>query len=230
MAKETTTTRALTGPRELKGMISEYSGTYQPGLGFPDFKSWKAFASPGAAEKLSVYAEIRADINLSLDRLTFFPESIFLQDPGVYYRTPAFDADIANDLLVLDIVSVKQLDMPTITQNIGSFNLAPGMLGSVDDFNQIIMGQFRLMGKNLNFSAASTIQSTMHRTDFSSASPFAQDSLWHYRILIPRASNFDGTFLGCPASRFIVQGVVGQEDELPYMMRLKNSYELQEQA
>jgi hypothetical protein len=67
--------------------------------------------------------------------------------------------------------------------------------------------------------------------DFSSASPFAQDNLWCTRILIPRTSNFDdGYFLAAPASRFIVQGLIGKEEELTYMMRLKNSYELLEKA
>lgn len=214
----------------MKAMVSEYNGIYEPGIGFNEYKNWRNFAFPGGFEKLSLYSEIQLDVNLSLDRLTFFPESIFLQDPGIYYRTPSFDPDIANDLLVIDLVSVKQLDIPVVAQNMGTFNIAAGMLGSKDDFNQIIMGSFRLFARNQNFVAGSNIQTLMHQDDFSSASPFAQDSLWFYRILIPRASNYDGATLNAPASRFVVQGVIGQEEDLPYMMRLKNSYELQEQA
>jgi hypothetical protein len=228
MAKEQT--RALTGPRQLKTMLSEYLGIYVDGVGFPAYKNWLPFTT-GACINCSVYSETKIDVNLSLDRLTFFPESIFLQDPGVYVRTASVGADVANDLLVLDIVSVKQLDIPTVAENISTNNFAAAMLGSSDDFNQIIMGNFRLMAQNLNFGTSTNIQSTMMLKDFSSASPFAQDMLWFTRILIPRTSNFDtGYLLGAPASRFVVQGMIGQEEEMPYMMRLKNSYELQEQA
>jgi hypothetical protein len=228
MAKEQT--RALTGPRQLKTMLSEYLGNYEDGVGFPAYKNWLPFTT-GSCINCSVYSETKIDVNLSLDRLTFFPESIFLQDPGIYYRTASVGADAANDLLVLDIVSVKQLDIPTVAENISTNNFASAMLGSSDDFNQIIMGNFRLMAQNLNFGTSTTIQSTMMLKDFSSASPFAQDMLWFTRILIPRTSDFiPGYLLRSPASRFVVQGMIGQEEEMPYMMRLKNSYELQEQA
>lgn len=223
-------TRALTGPKQLKTMFSNYTGVYAGvGLGFPAYKNWEPI-SVGSCVNCSVYAETQIDMNLSLDRLTFYPESIFLQDPGVYYRTASVGPDPANDLIVLDIVSVKRLDVATVAENM-SLNFAPGMLGSLDDFNQIIMGNFRLMAQNLNFGTDTTTQSTMAAKDFSSASAFAQDSLWLTRILIPRTSNFDpGYLLASPASRFVVQGMIGKEDELPYMMRLKNSYELQESA
>jgi hypothetical protein len=223
-------TRSLTGPRQLKTMISEYIGTFVEGAGFPAYKSWQP-VSVGACTNCAVYAETAIDVNLSLDRLTFFPESIFLQDPGIYYRTASVGADPVNDLIVIDIVSVKRLDISTVAENIATFNFAAGMMGSLDDFNQIIMGNFRLMAQNLNFGTETTTQSTMMVKDFSSASAFAQDDLWFTRILIPRASQMaDAYLLRSPASRFVVQGMIGQEEELPYMMRLKNSYELQEQA
>lgn len=222
-------TRALTGPRQLKAMMSEYVGAYEENVGFNNYKNWQSFALPNQTEKICVFSVVRTDVNLSLDRLTFFPESCFLQDPGVYYRTPSFDLDTVNDLLVIDLISVKELDVPLISFNMNA-NIAAGMLGSKDDFNQIIMGSFRLFAQNQNFVSGSNIQTLMHQDDFSSASPFAQDSLWYYRILIPRSSNYNGATLLAPSSRFIVQGVIGQEDEIPYMMRLKNSYELQQQA
>jgi len=223
-------TRALTGPRQLKSMVSTYTGSYGP-EGFPSYGNWTSIAISGSPVKTSVYSETCIDINLSLDRLTFFPESCFLQDPGIYYRTASVGADPANDLIVLDIVSTKKLNVSEVIENVSPGNLMPGMIGSLDDFNQIIMGTFRLMSQNLNFGSQATIQQVMSMGDFSSASAFAQDNLWLTRILIPRSSNFDdGYFLAAPSSRFIIQGLIGKEEELPYMMRLKNSYELLEKA
>jgi hypothetical protein len=102
------------------------------------------------------------------------------------------------------------------------------MMETTDDFNQIIMGSFRHMGQNTQLATPSSVQTLIDSKDFSSASPFAQDSLWCYRILIPRASDLSATYLSCPASRFVIEVIVGQEEDLPYMMRLKNSYELQQ--
>lgn len=217
-------TRALTGPRQLKLMVPEYIGTYGGGVGFPAYKTW--LPSPSGN---SIYFEGKIDVNLSLDDLTMFPEAMFLQDPGIYIRTPSpIPEDPANDLFVLDIVSVKRLDIATVIADFNGLNNAPGMLESTDDFNQIIMGNFRYMGRNLQLESSLGVQTTFDSKDFSSASPFAQDFLWCYRILIPRSSQLSATLLSCPASRFILQVVVGREDDLPYMMRLKNSYELQQ--
>jgi len=47
-------------------------------------------------------------------------------------------------------------------------------------------------------------------------------------MLINVSSNLDATVIGAPASRFIIQVIVGKENDMPYMMRLKNSYELQQ--
>lgn len=173
--------------------------------------------------------ESKIDVNLSLDDLTMFPQAALLQDPGIYYRTAsALPDDPANDLIVLDIISVKQLNLANVISEITQLNNAPGMMETSDDFNQIIMGTFRHMGQNSQLATPSSIQTTISSKDFSSASPFAQDSLWCYRILIPRATDLSATYLSCPASRFIIQVIVGQEKDLPYMMRLKNSYELQQ--
>lgn len=223
-----TKTRALTGPRQLKLMVPEYTGTYAAPDGFPSYKGWSpvlGFGAPGGA----VYYEGKINCNLSLDDLTMYPEAIFLQDPGIYLRTPAVSPEATrNDLMVLDLVSVKQLDIQQIVSNMDQDNNAPGMLMSDDEFSQILMGTFRLMAFNNTFPTATAIQTTVETKDFSSATPFATDFLWCYRILIPRTTALGADELGCPASRFILQVVSGKEDLLPYMMRLKNSYELQQ--
>jgi len=225
MAKAARTTKALQGPRQLKLMVPNYLGTYDPTSGYPALNGW----STGGA---FVFYESYIDVNLDLDDLTMFPQAAILQDPGVYYRSATVPEDPVDSYQVLDIVSVKRLtplDVYTAMVNVSvGNNAAPGMLGTVDDFNQIIMGTWRLMAKNSNLGQAATIQTTVDVKDFSSASPFAQDRLWCYRFLMPLMTDLNGSIIGSPASRFIIQVIVAQEDDLPYMMRLKNSYELQQ--
>jgi len=220
MAKEAQTTKALTGPRQLKLMVPEYQGTYDGG--FPAYKTWFPVDN-------SIAFEGKLDVNLALDDLTMFPQAAILQDPGIYYKTASpIPEDPANDLIVLDIVSIKRLNISNVIAQMGTLNNAPGMMGTVDDFHQIIMGTFRHMGQNSQLATPSAIQTLIDAKDFSSASPFAQDTLWCYRILIARTSDLSAIYLSAPASRFIIQVIVGQEKDLPYMMRLKNSYELQQ--
>tara|TARA_R110002096_G_scaffold382249_1_gene576103 strand:- start:1159 stop:1836 length:678 start_codon:yes stop_codon:yes gene_type:complete len=217
-------TRALTGPRQLKTMVGEYTGTFDPATGFPAYGTWKTTGTPNNA----FYAEEVIDVNLSLDRLTFFPESMFLQDPGIYTKTVSIiPEDPTDSFVVVDIVAVKSLDVATVvTELFSPKQAAPGMIGTTDDFNQIIMGTWRMMANNTQISQSSNILSTISSKDFSSASAFAQDTLHCYRIIIPRATDLTGMACTVPASRFIIQGMIAKEDELPYMMRLKNSYEL----
>jgi len=217
-------TRALTGPRQLKTMVPEYLGVYVDGQGYPDYKGWRTDTIG-----TTIYYESKIDVNLSLDRLTMFPQAALLQDPGIYYRTPStIPDDPANDMIVLDIISVKQLNIDDLQNSMKLLNNVPAMLESTDDFNQIIMGTFRLMARNNTITMNPSIQVTVIDSDFSSATPFAQDFLWCYRVLMPRFSDYSLTRIDVPASRFILQVVVGQESDLPYMMRLKNSYELQQ--
>jgi hypothetical protein len=228
MAKESRTTKALTGPRQLKEMVPYYYGIYEDGIGYPGMNGW---INPGVgAAGNYVYYESTIDVNLALDDLTMFPQAAILQDPGLYFRTEDITpSPIFNSLQVIDIISIKRLDTLAIKQAFTNARCAaPGMIGTTDDFNQIIMGSWRLMSSNSNLGQQANIQITVDAKDFSSASPFAQDKLWVYRILLPMMTDLTASVVGAPASRFILNVMVGQEKDLPYIMRLKNSYELQQ--
>jgi len=224
MVKESTKTKALTGPRQLKTMVPEYDGVFDTGAGaFPNSNGWFSLGLLNA-----VYFHTTIDVNLALDDLTMFPQAAILQDPGVYLRTTVVGAPVSN-LQVVDIVSVKLLNPADLVNNLQTNNALSGMIGTSDDFNQIIMGTWRMMASNTNLGLQGDIQTTIETKDFSSASPFAQDTLHCYRFLIPTAAAFiAGDVIASPASRFIIQVIVGKEEDLPYMMRLKNSYELQQ--
>jgi hypothetical protein len=232
MAEEKT--RALTGPRQLLSFVGNYLGTFdEADQQFPAFGNWQPLPAVGGITAPGVFSETRIDANLSLDRLTFYPAAFFLQDPGMYLKSPsAVLDDEAERFCVYDIVSTKQLDVGLIALRATDTNLntSPSMLGTEDDLNQITMGSLRFMSKDTNYTQQSSLQSVNQVADFSGAAPFAQDLIYCYRILMPHATDYVGMILGCPASRFILQGTIAQEAEVPYMMRLKNSYELLEKA
>jgi hypothetical protein len=232
MAEEKT--RALTGPRQLLSFVGNYVGTYDESTQqFPGYNTWQPLPAVDGIAAPGVFCETRIDANLSLDRLTFFPAAFFLQDPGMYLKSPSPLLDDESErFCVYDIVSTKQLDVGLIALRATdtTLNTSPSMLGTEDDLNQITMGTMRFMSKDSNYTQQSSLQSVNAVSDFSGASPFAQDTIYCYRILMPHASDYIGMLLASPASRFILQGTIAQEAELPYMMRLKNSYELLEKA
>lgn len=232
-------TRALTGPRQLLAYVGNYIGTYDEAAEqFPGYGNWLPIAPTDTGILIQgVFSETRIDANLSLDRLTFFPATFFLQDPGMYLKSPSTVPDDESERFsVYDIVSTKQLNIPLIAQRARetTLNTSPGMLGTEDDMNQITMGTVRFMAKDNNYVQGSSLQTTISVSDFSGAVPFAQDTIYCYRILLPNATKIEGGFqnmvIAAPASRFVLQGTIGQEQDLPYMMRLKNSYELLEKA
>jgi hypothetical protein len=227
-------TRALTGPRQLLSYVGNYIGAYDEAAEqFPAYGNWQSIPAVGGLAAPGVFSETRIDANLSLDRLTFFPATFFLQDPGMYLKSPsATPDDEAERFSVYDIVSTKQLDVGLIAQRATdtTLNTSPGMLGTEDDMNQITMGLLRFMSKDTNYTQDSSLQSVNAVSDFSGAVPFAQDTIYCYRILMPHATDYVGMVLASPSSRFVLQGTIGQEEDLPYMMRLKNSYELLEKA
>ena len=227
-------TRALTGPRQLLSYVGNYYGTFDDvTLQFPSYGNWQSLPLVDGVVIPGVFSETRIDANLSLDRLTMFPATFFLQDPGMYLKSPSSIPDDESErFCVYDIVSTKVLDVGLIASRATdtTLNTSPGMLGTEDDMNQITMGTLRFMSKDLNYTQQSSLQSVNAISDFSGAAPFAQDTIYCYRILMPHATDYTGMVLASPSSRFILQGTIGQEEELPYMMRLKNSYELLEKA
>jgi len=214
--------RALLGPRRLTNDIPEYQGIYD-GVVFPDYKGWSA-GDPGLSNALMYESYIDMG-GLTLDDLTFVPQGIELQDPGRYIM----EGFNTGDVEVLDIISQERLTLPEIDANLTLGNV-PGMMESTEDFRQIIFGQYRGM-LLANTSANVQLLSTVDGGLFGSGEATAASKLWCYRIMrVNGAGMAPGIVLNAPASRFIVVGTTIGEKELPYMMRLKRSFELATQG
>lgn len=208
--------RALLGPRRLVKDIPAYQNTHAGGL-FPADNGW---LNGGLSDALMYETYIDMS-GLTLDDLTFIPQGIQLQDPGRYACTGIPTADVE----VLDIISQERLTITDIETQLQLGNV-PGMSETTEDFTQIIFGQYRLLLRQ-NTSTNTEILSIVDGGLFGSQEGTAASKLWCYRFI--RINNVvlaGGEVLLIPASRFIVVGTTVEEKELPYMMRLKRSYEL----
>lgn len=214
-----TSTRALEGPRRLTQEIPPYQGEYTASDLFPDANGW-------TASGLNNFLSYETYFDLSgyeLDDITFVPTGVLLQDAGRYLASNA-----TLDYEVLDIVSQERLTASEINAGLLAGGV-PGMSNTTQDFTQIIAGNYRLMTQ-LTTTAAANILLTVDGGSFGSGEPTAAAKVWVYRCIRINGSKVLADSLIIPASRFIMNGTAIQEEDIPYLMRLKRSYEIATQG
>jgi hypothetical protein len=218
--------RALTGPRRLTLEVPAYQGDYSTGL-FPPSNGW----SNGGLSNALMFESALDLSGYQLDKLTFYTQAGELQDPGRYIYDIALTDPVTYptvDVEVLDIVSQERLSLTAIDAQLLAGNV-PGMLGTTEDFTQIIFGNYRVMVVS-NTSANAEILMPVTGGTFGSGEPTAASRLWCYRIVRINGTKAPTDIFRIPASRFVLQGIAAGEEELPYMMRLKRSFELSTQG
>ena len=156
----------------------------------------------------------------TLDDLTFTPTGGKVQAPGRYVGENLPDVDIE----ILDIVSTERLYLTDIDAQLLLGNMPGGPL-SKQDWTQIVFGQYQVMTTNTNYSSLD-ILTPIGAGNFGSMEPSAVEKLWYYRVVRINGTKTPTSQLRIPATRMILPGIVSKEDDLPYMMRLKRSYEL----
>ena len=220
MAKESKSTRAVTGPRVMNLPIPSTLITNPVG-GYAATNGWETFAND------LIYYENYFDLSAyELDDLTVMPTALTLQDGLPYISTgPQPDLQVA----VFDIISQERLSMQEIYDNYTTTYDYPSSPESKQDWTQLLMCNFRLFTLQSDFQSATLLLPATGGA-LGSGEATAVQKLWVYRIVIPVSSELDGLGLSIPATRFVAATDVIKEEELPYMMRLKRSYELATQG
>ena len=223
MAKEKDTTRALTGSRLMNLPV--------PSTILTETESGSnLYAATNGWETLGndvLYYENYFDLSAyELDDLTLVPTAIALQDGMPYFAiNPAEELQVA----IFDVVSQERLSMQEVFDNYIGTNGYPGSPGSTQDWKQLLMCNFRLLTIQNDFQAV-TLLLPATGGSFGSSEPTAVQKLWVYRIVIPVANDLTDLTITIPPSRFVLGAEIVKEDDLPYMMRLKRSYELATQG
>jgi len=144
------------------------------------------------------------------------------QDPGVYTST-----SVSAKTEIIDIISDIPIDTAALTIIKDELGVrVPGMIGSAQDFMSIIYGNYRLYVPNLALGAFPGYLQLISSGSFGSKEPTASSSLYCYRIV--KCAGVIGEALTIPACRIGLFGAFFDEGDLPHLMRLKRSYELQE--
>jgi len=211
--------------RRLEAMHPSLESVYD-GANWGTLNGWQQLSSTVLAHE--------TEIDLSgytRDSLTFFPTGVGLQDPGIYTFSPFLDpAFPLKALQVLDIVTSIPMNLLEAATTMQANNAAPGMIGSVSQFESILFGAYRWFTPNSQVNYPNYM--SLERSErFDSGEPSASEKLYCYRIvqMIQQDLVVDN-FIQIPAARQLIAGIIGAESDLVYMQRLKRSYELANQV
>ena len=224
MTDEKTATRALTGNRQLHKSFQPLvmlwdplSATYQ--IDSTISSTWKTAGLNGH------YQETYFDTaGYTRDMLTLQPLTAFVQEAGRYQMT----APGTQRLQVIDLITTERIsDVNAFITDLINNNEMPGFPNTTVDFTQVLFGRMR---EFLPVTQAATVQDVIAPTSdqqFGSLEATTNSKLWIYKVVIniglPSA---DFAQIRYPSSRMVLQATIMKEDELPFMMRQKRSYEL----
>ena len=232
MTSKKTSTRALKGPRQMvvqfesagmtftAGNIQQWSPNPQLNVG--SWSNWLQIENklPG------FYNESYLDLSgYERDDLTTVIRSVRVQDPGVYLSEDQEQVFCVYDLLTTE--RLTQLDLQQIANNNrDNRQQAPGFPEGPLDRDQIIFGLYRFFSHNSTNVGLPELMLNARTVRFGSGEPTTVQKLWAYRIVIYLDSPNDATDCIIPPCNFVVNTQIIEESEIPYLMRLKRSYEL----
>jgi len=224
MATEKTATRALTGNRQLQKSFQPLvmgwdplSSTYT--IDSTVSSTWKTAGLNGH------YQETYFDTaGYTRDMLTLQPLTAYVQEAG-RYQMP-FPGN--QRLIVVDLITTERIpSVATFITNLINNNEMVGFPNTTVDFTQV---QFGRMREFLPVTQGTTTQDVIAPTSdqqFGSLEATTNDKLWIYKIVINIGlPSDDFAMVRFPSSRMVLQATIMKEDELPFLMRQKRSYEL----
>lgn len=239
MPDEKTSTRALSGKRQMMKMFSPLHAIFTPG-GVDDWRiegdgDWRPM-DPGANQSQSslgrFYAESYFDTSgYTRDELTTMFDNIFIQEAGRWQltnpgniRVQVFDLLMTTrfndgvDLLMNDFADRFQAGNEEV----------PGFDTSVYDWSQVLYGRYREYIGTTQGNDIQDVLAPVNDQQYGSLESTTADKLWTYKLVFltgwfPTETGHD---LRIPNTRQVVQADIVAEPDLTFLMRQKRSYEL----
>jgi hypothetical protein len=194
--------------------------------------SWTNVGQYVARGATSLIAESSIDLTgYAMEDLTFATFETMYQDAGIYSTTDGAGTapGASTKLEVMELITDVPLSRDELLVTAEAMGVTvPGQIDSTQDFSQVIYGNYRLYVPNNTLGLIGYMQ-MIQSSGFGSKEPTASARLYCYRI-IRCLTAADGDLLNLPSCRVGLSGRMYREDDLPYMMRLKRSYELATQG
>ena len=169
--------------------------------------------------------------------LTFFPELAFIQ------MSPVYTIQSTDGGSVLDLVAITSVPMDVESLYtaliFGSGPAlpelsAPGIVNnSPVDWSTVPYCRIDFRSRETNIPGGLGIMTSIESAQLGSLQPTAADKLFIYRIVYPLSDtppHIDFSSFVIPPLRVGFRGMMAQEDDREYLMRLKRGYELANQS
>jgi hypothetical protein len=158
---------------------------------------------------------------LTIDDKTLFFEGATIQE---VLPPSASNATAGDGVVVVDIMSVVPLTDTEVLAYSSKANFAESA-GSTLAFEQTVYGRVRVFNIDID-NAAGGYYITLSDNQTGSLSATASDRIYCYRAALFGANNSDGDH-SIYGARYLLRAHAKEEAEYEYLMRLKRSYELQ---
>jgi len=160
-----------------------------------------------------------------LNGLAIDDETVFLDAATVQVATsPALVGQAGDSMLIYDIMTSIPVDWQSIDLTGWATN-GLGFPGSLLNYEHVLYQRLQRWTLDLDAQAAFPMMAMNEQSGSLSAT--ASDRIYCYRIVQPFSFSLGLTDVGVPPARYVLQLDAKKEDEYRYLMRLKKSYDLQ---
>lgn len=162
---------------------------------------------------------------LAIDEKTIMFNGAAVQNGGI----PNLTGQAGDKMYVWDIITTIPVDFTKPSAYGNLVNFPPGFLGSTLNFEHVTYQRLQVFTLDLDAAAKQPIRTYTEQSGSLSAT--ASDRLYSYRIIAPDAADPVAPIanFGFGAARHVVEVQTAEEPTYQYLMRLKRSYDLQQQ-
>lgn len=158
---------------------------------------------------------------LAMDDKTIFPSGITCQRGN----SPLLDAAAPGDnFIMLDVLTTIPIDVANDVLN--WFNVGAGFPGSTLNFEHVLYMRGQRWTVDVDTNSSFPLKADEWQSG--SMAPTASDRVYSYRVVLVNTGN-SSTRIITPTGRHVMQVDVVEEPTFEYMMRLKRSYDLQQE-
>jgi len=157
---------------------------------------------------------------LSMDAKTLFFEAAGMQEPYPIARVGG-GATAGNAAAIMDLMTTSPVTDAELSQILIYGNLSASKLS----FEETVYFRYRTMSFSVDNLAGGYMMTTSDN-QLGSLEPTASDRIYCYRVVAMGPANADGTYLTAGA-RYLLKATAKEEPDFEYLMRLKRSYDLQ---
>lgn len=167
---------------------------------------------------------------LSVDQKTFFPESFAVQSGPMRYASPGSQG--AGAMLEVTFITTSPFDIKKnyltgVLLDFPQYVTFPGSIGSHIGFDSIVAGEWSTYTSSTSQTPAIEMYPSSSGR-FGSMEPISSDRLYCYRLIFAQTISA-ATLYGAPATKLILSGMIGEDSDLAYVMRLRRDYHLQQE-